>query len=186
MSIFPLLVPLLILSFCSTEDWSITAGATTVPKVEAQYAKWIAGPKSPGLVVLEHELSVQTVQVFMDMYPKIKAAGWQTMSLARINGSAVYQNAEDSTGPVTFVADITEADGQEPASSSSSATPSPSSSSSSSSSSSTTQGSSEKPVATGSVKANGALSFVLESAHWQSQGLLVAFLAVGLSLVSFS
>ncbi|KAJ3479824.1 hypothetical protein NLI96_g8789 [Meripilus lineatus] len=173
-----------------TDDWSIGEGGstTTVASAEAAYTKWLAGPKTPGLMVLEHELSVATVQIFMDMYPKIKASGWQTMSLARINGSAVYQNAADSIGPVVLVKDITDAD---VVNASSSATPSSSSASASASSAtgnttSQSQSSSDKAAATGTVKTNGAFSFVLDSAQWQPKGIFATVLTLGLSLMAFS
>jgi len=38
------------------------------------------GPKSPGLIVLEHELSNQSAQAFMTAYPDIIANGWTMMS----------------------------------------------------------------------------------------------------------
>ncbi|KAH9922819.1 uncharacterized protein BXZ73DRAFT_104051 [Epithele typhae] len=66
-----------------TADWAISTGYTTTSKVESDLAGWLAGPKSPGLIVLEHELTSNT-------------HGWKFESLARMNGSAVYQNAADS------------------------------------------------------------------------------------------
>ena len=63
----------------------------------------VAGAKNPGLMILEHELSDQTVQAFMDNYPKIKSNGWQTASLARVvNGSDPYQNVHgDQVAPAS-------------------------------------------------------------------------------------
>ena len=55
----------------------------------------ILGPKSPGLIILEHELSDQSVQAFISAYPEIKANGWRTMSQAEIPGDSVYQNEDD-------------------------------------------------------------------------------------------
>jgi hypothetical protein len=40
------------------------------------------GPKSPGLIILEHELTNQTVQCFIDAFPQIKANGWNIVSQA--------------------------------------------------------------------------------------------------------
>lgn len=42
--------------FCSTADWSITKGATSVAAVNKSLQTWFHGPKSPGLIVLEHEV----------------------------------------------------------------------------------------------------------------------------------
>jgi chitin deacetylase len=40
-------------SLRSTEDWSITSGATTVDAVNKDLQGWFAGPKTPGLIILE-------------------------------------------------------------------------------------------------------------------------------------
>jgi chitin deacetylase len=39
-----------------TADWSITTGATSVAAVDKSLQGWLHGPKSPGLIVLEHEV----------------------------------------------------------------------------------------------------------------------------------
>lgn len=58
------------------------------------------GSKSPGLVVLEHELSTQSVAAFIAAYPVIKANGWKTQSLLQLVqiGSSAYQNKADVVG----------------------------------------------------------------------------------------
>lgn len=54
-------------------------------------------PKSPGLIVLEHEITSVTVNAFMTAYPLIKSNGWKFMSLAKaIDDGRTYQNAEGS------------------------------------------------------------------------------------------
>lgn len=54
-------------------------------------------PKSPGLIVLEHEIASTTVNGFMTAYPLIKSNGWKFMSLAKAIGDGrTYQNAESS------------------------------------------------------------------------------------------
>ena len=82
-----------------TEDWSLTsANGTTLPIIQSSFQKWLSGPKSPGLIVLEHEFSEQTVQAFISAYPVIKANGWITASTARIiGGGQVYQNPDSFT-----------------------------------------------------------------------------------------
>lgn len=94
------------------------------------------GPKTPGLIILEHEISDQSVQAFIDGYPIAKANGWNTMSLAAlVGGGNVYQNAANSSSPVSPAAIVA---GQNPPSpSSSSSQPPPPSSSQSSQSSHT-------------------------------------------------
>ncbi|CAE6485274.1 unnamed protein product [Rhizoctonia solani] len=88
-----------------TNDWAITenpptqtvSGATNVLK------KAYTGPKSPGLVILEHELSTQSVQIFMDNYPLIAQNGWKPTSIPGIAGGNWYLNSADDTSPVTTV-----------------------------------------------------------------------------------
>ena len=55
-------------------------------------------PKSPGLVVLNHELSTVTVGGFIASFPLIAQNGWTWRSLAQvIGGGQAYQNAKSST-----------------------------------------------------------------------------------------
>ncbi|KAH9853447.1 hypothetical protein C2E23DRAFT_104802 [Lenzites betulinus] len=85
-----------------TEDWSVgTPGGATRTAVNDNLAKWISGPKSPGLIILEHELSNDTVGAFMQAFPLIQQNGWNFKSLATMNGGDVYQNAADSLASVT-------------------------------------------------------------------------------------
>jgi len=65
--------------------------------------KWLNGPKSPGLMILEHELDDDTVQAFEDAYPLMVETGWKIESAARINGTGVYLNSEDNNSPVDQV-----------------------------------------------------------------------------------
>ena len=96
-------------------------GGTTLAKINASMTKWLTGkcrrliyapfylislshftgPKSPGLIILEHELSNQSVQAFIDAYPVMKANGWNITSAAQLAGNIPYQNADSSTAPVT-------------------------------------------------------------------------------------
>jgi chitin deacetylase len=43
----------------------MTTGGTTFDKVTAGLQEWYAGPKSPGLIILEHELTNDTVNAFI-------------------------------------------------------------------------------------------------------------------------
>ncbi|KAH9943415.1 uncharacterized protein BXZ73DRAFT_97456 [Epithele typhae] len=80
-----------------TEDWSIgEAGGATRPQVDANLQKWITGPKSPGLIILEHELSNDTTGAFIQAFPLIAQNGWKFESLARLDGGDVYHNSPDS------------------------------------------------------------------------------------------
>ncbi|KAJ6630408.1 hypothetical protein B0H10DRAFT_1774810 [Mycena sp. CBHHK59/15] len=84
-----------------TEDWSLTTGGTTTQAVNSSMHKWLTGSKSPGLIILEHELSSLSVGAFMAAYPVMKSNNWVTESLAQlIDGSSAYRNADSSSGPV--------------------------------------------------------------------------------------
>ncbi|KAF8914600.1 carbohydrate esterase family 4 protein [Mucidula mucida] len=80
-----------------TEDWSMATGGTTMDAINASMTQWLTGPKSPGLVILEHELTEDTVQAFMNAYPVMKSNGWEIESLALIESDSAYQNS-DGTG----------------------------------------------------------------------------------------
>ena len=59
-----------------------------------------SGPKSPGLIILEHELMNSTVQAFMDGFPLMTQNNWSIVSVAQLNNSNAYQNSKNSTNPV--------------------------------------------------------------------------------------
>ncbi len=61
------------------------------------------GPKNPGLMILEHELSAGSVQAFMTAYPLMKQTNWTLQSVAELDGQGAYQNAKDDTSPPTPV-----------------------------------------------------------------------------------
>ncbi|KAH9179608.1 carbohydrate esterase family 4 protein [Lactarius sanguifluus] len=89
-----------------TEDWTLTPGATpngtTPAQIHASMQTWLTGPKTPGLMILEHELSDGSVQAFIDNYPLIGANSWRPVSVAQLDGlNAPYQNAQGTNGTVT-------------------------------------------------------------------------------------
>ncbi|KAG0709635.1 carbohydrate esterase family 4 protein [Suillus ampliporus] len=86
-----------------TDDWTLSEPnpLTTPEKIQQQMTQWLTGPKSPGLVILEHELSDLSVKTFMDAYPMMVSNGWTRLSLAQLDGGPVYQNAWNSTSQVT-------------------------------------------------------------------------------------
>lgn len=101
-----------------SQDWTMSGpGGTTLPAIQAAFTGWLNGPRSPGLIVLEHEISPGDVTAFINMYPLIAAAGggapWRATSIAQLfdehanatNGEGWYQNADNNTASVT-VADI--------------------------------------------------------------------------------
>lgn len=80
-----------------TGDWSLTTGGTTPQAVQSSMQRFLTGPKSPGLMILEHELTPQSVSAFMAAYPLIKGNGWSLQSLAQLYGGRSYQNAQGSS-----------------------------------------------------------------------------------------
>ncbi|KAF8897534.1 carbohydrate esterase family 4 protein [Infundibulicybe gibba] len=84
-----------------TRDWSISTNGTTAAAVNASMQQWLTGPKSPGLIILEHEINDQCVQLFMDAYPVMKSNGWKMVSVSELAGSpGAYQNSADSESDV--------------------------------------------------------------------------------------
>jgi len=85
-----------------TEDWSLgEPGGTTPSAINTSMTQWLTGPKSPGLVILEHELTNASVQAFMSAYPLMKSQGWNLQSAVQIQGLGAYLNSQNSTAPVT-------------------------------------------------------------------------------------
>ncbi|KAJ7589699.1 glycoside hydrolase/deacetylase [Mycena floridula] len=86
-----------------TEDWSLTLPApfTTPALIASNMTQWLTGPKTPGLMILEHELSDQSVDAFIAAYPQMKSQGWNTESAARLLSSSAYRNADGPSGSVT-------------------------------------------------------------------------------------
>ncbi|KAJ7615883.1 carbohydrate esterase family 4 protein [Roridomyces roridus] len=87
-----------------TEDWSLmqTPAVTTQAEIAGNMTTWLNGPKSPGLMILEHELSTLSVGSFKAAYPLMKSAGWKTGSAARlVNAQGAYLNVDGPNGSVT-------------------------------------------------------------------------------------
>ncbi|EGO01889.1 carbohydrate esterase family 4 protein [Serpula lacrymans var. lacrymans S7.3] len=142
-----------------TGDWSLTSGGTTAQAIHNDMEKWLTGPKNPGLIILEHELSNQSVQAFMDAYPIMKSNGWNTISVAELSGGPVYQNSDNSTDPVTpgTVANLAV---QPPPNSTSST---PASTSTQSTSSSAPSGSNHNTSGTVSISSSGRVNYLIAS-----------------------
>jgi chitin deacetylase len=128
-------------------DWCLnghggSACPNTVPgkdyaSVVTAVQQAIQRPKSPGVILLEHELTTESVQIFKDAYPQIKAAGWKTQTLSEAIGKDWYANAKDGFTTPTPVKGMIVSENH-PASSSSSSSTSTTPTSSTTSSSSTT------------------------------------------------
>ncbi|KAG8899834.1 hypothetical protein FRC00_000861 [Tulasnella sp. 408] len=88
-----------------TDDWEIPEGKNTEAKVASMFQKWLTGPKSPGLIILEHELADSTVDAFINAYPLMKSNGWDTRNIPDLFGASYYLNALDNTSPVVATLD---------------------------------------------------------------------------------
>jgi len=81
-----------------SSDWSANSPQQVVDTITG----YITGPKTPGLVLLEHTNSAITVGGFMTVYPAIIANGWAFRSVMDVaNDDTIYQNANSSTSSVT-------------------------------------------------------------------------------------
>jgi len=108
-----------------TNDWTMATGGTTLQAINTSMTGWLNGPKSPGLMILEHELDNNTVQAFMDAWPLMGSTGWNIQSVARIQGGDVYLNSLDSKSPVQPANGVIYRGGLPVSTTSSSATPPP-------------------------------------------------------------
>jgi len=91
----------------STFDWGANA---TKPIVDSMTG-FLAQPKKPGLIILEHEVSNITISAFIESFPMIAAQNWTFKSLAEAVGDGrIYQNAANSTSddvlPLNIVHDV--------------------------------------------------------------------------------
>ncbi|OAX43494.1 carbohydrate esterase family 4 protein [Rhizopogon vinicolor AM-OR11-026] len=85
-----------------TDDWSLSEPhpAVSPEEIQQQMTQWLTGPKDTGLIILEHELSDQSVKAFMDAYPLMVSNGWKRISVAQLDASPAYQNSWNSTSQV--------------------------------------------------------------------------------------
>ncbi|TFK75908.1 glycoside hydrolase/deacetylase [Pluteus cervinus] len=89
-----------------TNDWAISTNGNTVDKVVSTLTGYLTGPKTPGLIILEHEIVDGTVQAWINAFPMIKANGWNMISLAKIVDGRSYQNAAGSSSDDVEPGDI--------------------------------------------------------------------------------
>ena len=88
----------------SSQDWTLdTPGGTTPEAIQANFQRWLSGPKDPGLIVLEHELTNASVQAFMAAYPLMKQYNWVLKPVATLAGLSPYQNTDGDTSHSTLV-----------------------------------------------------------------------------------
>ncbi|CAK9784215.1 unnamed protein product [Cutaneotrichosporon oleaginosum] len=83
-----------------TNDWKI-GQSQTVDSTRKIMQEWWVGPKSPGILALEHDLNKDCVDVFIAEYPGAIENGWKVSSVPDAFGLKWYQNADSNEGPVT-------------------------------------------------------------------------------------
>ncbi|KAJ6476107.1 hypothetical protein C8R45DRAFT_1063370 [Mycena sanguinolenta] len=91
-----------------TADWTLTEANpyTTPAQIQSNMQTWLTGSKSPGLIILEHELSTDSTAAFIAAYPLMidPKNGWKVESLVSlVSGNVSYQNAANNLSPVTEV-----------------------------------------------------------------------------------
>lgn len=72
----------------------------TAQAINTSLTTWLRGPKTPGLMILEHELDNGTSGAFIAAWPLMNSTGWDIRSVARMNGGNVYLNSQDNLSPV--------------------------------------------------------------------------------------
>lgn len=89
-----------------TNDWCLNdQGGSACPtsnpgkdyaSVAAAAASGVYGTKSPGLIMLEHELTHASISVFKNYYPNLKSIGWTANNIADLFSMPWYKNAWSS------------------------------------------------------------------------------------------
>ncbi|KAG8791874.1 hypothetical protein FRC17_008697, partial [Serendipita sp. 399] len=106
-----------------SQDWTQSAANGATPaSIQAAFTRWLNGPRNPGLIVLQHEITPAEVAAFISVYPLIAAASqaglaqglapWRTVSISQLFDGSVdgtqgnpehdgwYQNSWNNTAPV--------------------------------------------------------------------------------------
>lgn len=120
------------------------------------------GPKSPGLMILEHEINELQVAAFIDAFPMIAQNGWRFESLAQLypDYGGPYQNAESNNSSDVVPQGIIEGNSDDDDDSSSTTASTDSSTSADSAPTSTSSGSadSQTGLADGSKGNSGMMA----------------------------
>ncbi|KAG8994648.1 hypothetical protein FRB90_000372, partial [Tulasnella sp. 427] len=85
-----------------TNDWQLGESNKVTPaSIAADLKKWITGPKSPGLIILEHELSDGSVQAFIDAYPLMVSNNWDIRNIPDLFNAPWFTNSLNDNSTVT-------------------------------------------------------------------------------------
>ncbi|KAG0149581.1 hypothetical protein CROQUDRAFT_73989 [Cronartium quercuum f. sp. fusiforme G11] len=95
-----------------TNDWCLTPQGTSTcgsdgpaneAAVTAEMKGFVKSSKSPGLIILEHELTTHSIAGFINSWSSIKAFGWDTRPIASLFEQPWYQNANGAFDtPITL------------------------------------------------------------------------------------
>lgn len=90
-----------------TDDWELAAGLQTEKGMHDEIVQWLDGPKTDGIMMLQHEVTDLSVKIFMDIFPLIEQKGWRYESLAQVLGDGrAYQNAATSSSDDVVPMDV--------------------------------------------------------------------------------
>ncbi|KAA1080083.1 hypothetical protein PGTUg99_006488 [Puccinia graminis f. sp. tritici] len=86
-----------------TNDWCLTPhntntcgaeGPSNEAALDLEMTRFVNMPKNPGLIILEHELTIHSVRGFTHAWPAIQKAGWDTRPIPSLFNAPWYQNAK--------------------------------------------------------------------------------------------
>ncbi|KAL7417365.1 hypothetical protein BDY24DRAFT_88798 [Mrakia frigida] len=69
-----------------SEDWTLT-NLDNEEAVKATITGFLEGPKAPGMIMLQHELSDRAVNAFITLWPSYLSNGWDCRTIVRQNTS---------------------------------------------------------------------------------------------------
>lgn len=114
--------------------------------------------RSQGVIILEHELTTDSVGIFESYYPNLKAAGWQPHCIAELSNvdEDWYSNAENNGAEADARSDVLPVADSSTSAASSSATSSGAASSRSASSAAPSTSSASQPTSSRSSNSSSA------------------------------
>jgi chitin deacetylase len=66
------------------QDWRIDNKTYFESDARAKIQSYVNGTKTPGLLMLEHELFVESADAFIQEYPTFAEKGWETNNIVRV------------------------------------------------------------------------------------------------------
>ncbi|KDQ51252.1 carbohydrate esterase family 4 protein [Jaapia argillacea MUCL 33604] len=87
-----------------TNDWNFGNAGVSAQSIQSAMTGWLTGPKTPGLIILEHELNQGAVNAFEAAYPLMISNGWNLVSAAQILNGHSWMNGTDNGGVLPVAA----------------------------------------------------------------------------------